>query len=923
MATRRQPAGPGGSAAGLKIKLRPGAAAAKASIESQPQDSGEDVGGDSGDDSGVNEGMLKRKRASPPASIVSNKRPARGESPIPLGANGELVEVVPGKSERVAGDLHVVKQRVGQPHSSVGAVLQAEQAVQFGDRDYDEVKKSAPSLENLSHGQLLVNSVPTSDQHGTFIPGRRAGADPAGFGEKSHLMSSSMQASLPSGTPGLRTSDSTTDQHTIPSHAGWFSWTQIHTLEKRGLPEFFNGRTPGKTPKLYLEYRNAIMNKYRENVKKTLTVADVHEMFTTLDEKTISRVLEFFDHWGLINYQAPAEFRPLWQSPVAALDSDLTGMLRALPRKGFSLYEFDTLRAPVTKHGHVNQRSADVAISEMLALPEGPEVEYHCNSCGTDCSKQRYHCQKQADFDVCSDCYNDGKFGPDMVSTDFMRMDAAEEDNANAGGWTDQETLLLLEALDMYGDNWTEIAEHVATKSKAQCILHFIRLPVEDPFLEDMETPGTSLAVPAPPIVLQTENTVQGVQTGDGKADNIRESIAPITEAGAEISRDFQGPFVAFAEAPNPVMAQVAFLAAMVGPRVAAAAAQAALATLTQKDPGPRLAASTAITMEPPKGPLPSSVQQPDRLASADSEVRSASDATQPSTAGAGSVGGTSGSITPVKPNISSRPLAGSGPGGAVLPRTELNGKLYKPEEVLSSAHVKYAASSAMAAAAVKAKLLADQEEREMQRLVTIVIEHQLKKLELKLKTFHDLETMLSKECESVERARQKIYSEHARMVATRLGTSSSPNPPGALGAGQQAGAAGQRPAGYTFGPGGQSTPLHTPGAASSFQGINPSGIAQSPGLQGLARPVTAGAMSTPQGQFMRQGMVGGATPQSVGRTAMPQGTGMATPTLQQPLGRPSMPIANTPGQTPGRPLTAPPGMSRPAPGATSSGTPQ
>lgn len=47
-------------------------------------------------------------------------------------------------------------------------------------------------------------------------------------------------------------------------------------------------------------------------------------------------------------------------------------------------------------------------------------------------------------------------------------------------------------------------------------------------------------------------------------------------------------------------------------------------------------------------------------------------------------------------------------------------------EEVLGTAHVKRAAASAMAAAAVKAKLLADQEEREMQRLVTIVIEHQV-----------------------------------------------------------------------------------------------------------------------------------------------------------------------------------------------------
>jgi hypothetical protein len=220
---------------GLKIKLRPGAAAAKAGMESQPEDSVEDVGADSGDDSGVNEGMLKRKRASPPSSTVSNKRSARGGSPIPLGANGEPVEVVPGKSERVAGDLDVVKQRVGQPHSSVGAILQAEQAVELGDRDYEEVKKITPSLENLSHVQLLVSSVATFDQHGTFLPGRRAGADPAGFGEQSHLMSTGMQASLPSGTPGLRTIDGTTEQHTIPSHAGKMFYTPFNDAFVKSL----------------------------------------------------------------------------------------------------------------------------------------------------------------------------------------------------------------------------------------------------------------------------------------------------------------------------------------------------------------------------------------------------------------------------------------------------------------------------------------------------------------------------------------------------------------------------------------------------------------------------------------------------------------------------------------------------------------
>lgn len=79
-----------------------------------------------------------------------------------------------------------------------------------------------------------------------------------------------------------------------------------------------------------------------------------------------------------------------------------------------------------------------------------------------------------------------------MVSTDFIIMEPmTERAGVNGGSWTDQETLLLLEALELYGDNWNEIAEHVATKTKAQCILHFIRLPIADPFLEEKETPDT------------------------------------------------------------------------------------------------------------------------------------------------------------------------------------------------------------------------------------------------------------------------------------------------------------------------------------------------------------------------------------------------------------------------------------------------
>lgn len=63
-------------------------------------------------------------------------------------------------------------------------------------------------------------------------------------------------------------------------------------------------------------------------------------------------------------------------------------------------------------------------------------------------------------------------------------MEPAEVPGVSGGKWTDQETLLLLEALELYKENWNEIAEHVATKTKAQCILHFVQMPIEDVFVD-------------------------------------------------------------------------------------------------------------------------------------------------------------------------------------------------------------------------------------------------------------------------------------------------------------------------------------------------------------------------------------------------------------------------------------------------------
>lgn len=52
----------------------------------------------------------------------------------------------------------------------------------------------------------------------------------------------------------------------------------------------------------------------------------------------------------------------------------------------------------------------------------------------------------------------------------------------------------------------------------------------------------------------------------------------------------------------------------------------------------------------------------------------------------------------------------------------------------------------------------------------------QLKRLELKLKQFAEVETLLMRECEQVEKARQRIATERARIVSARFGPSAVPS---------------------------------------------------------------------------------------------------------------------------------------------------
>lgn len=88
----------------------------------------------------------------------------------------------------------------------------------------------------------------------------------------------------------------------IPSYSAWFDYNSIHTVEKRALPEFFNGKNKSKTPEIYLAYRNFMIDTYRLNPTEYITSTACRRNLAG-DVCAIMRVHAFLEQWGLINYQ--------------------------------------------------------------------------------------------------------------------------------------------------------------------------------------------------------------------------------------------------------------------------------------------------------------------------------------------------------------------------------------------------------------------------------------------------------------------------------------------------------------------------------------------------------------------------------------------------------------------------------------------
>ncbi|KAH7903567.1 SWIRM domain-containing protein [Hygrophoropsis aurantiaca] len=376
----------------------------------------------------------------------------------------------------------------------------------------------------------------------------------------------------------------------IPSYSAWFSMPGIHAIERRALPEFFNARHRSKTPAVYKDYRDFMVNTYRLRPAEYLTVTACRRNLAG-DVCAIMRVHAFLEQWGLINYQIDPEARP------AALAPPFTGHFRVIldtPRGLQSLHpgtrppaaqsqpQASTPAKPSTPTpASLALRSSIYQTTSKSSRPLSPasasallhahththsargNMSYQCDTCGTDCTAARYHSLKVRDFELCSACYLDGRFPSTMFSGDFVRLVAAPPGvnhasggSGSAGGeeeWTDQELLLLLEGIEMYDDDWNQIEDHVGTRTAQQCIRKFLELPIEDPY-----------------IAGEADGVV------DGKSANGAEGAMGPLRFGR----------IPFEQADNPVMSVVAFLAGVVGGGVAAEAAKTALRELVKGEEG-------------------------------------------------------------------------------------------------------------------------------------------------------------------------------------------------------------------------------------------------------------------------------------------------------------------------------------------------
>ncbi|CAO2653711.1 Nn.00g031220.m01.CDS01 [Neocucurbitaria sp. VM-36] len=527
----------------------------------------------------------------------------------------------------------------------------------------------------------------------------------------------------------------------IPSYATWFDMRYIDYRERKALPEFFNGRNRSKTPAVYRDYRDFMINTYRLNPSEYLTVTACRRNLAG-DVCAIMRVHAFLEQWGLINYQVDPQERPSNIGPPftghfrvtvdtprglqpfqpgpgskvtdgkqhagtdRAASQQPTAKSETKSLAGRNIYEANGKEAsaePKDKaangEGAANGGSADV--KDLEAAAKEPLKVINCFSCGVECTRVHFHETKPSEQpgqtkavgglkrDLCPRCFVEGNFPSGTSSADFTKISNPEYSAVaeTEEKWTEEETLLLLEGLEEFDDDWNRVADHVQTKTREQCVMKFLQLEIEDKYIE-ADLPETQSAAPSTKFLRDLEYLSEG--------------RVPIHHAD------------------NPILSVVSFLAGLAPANVTEAAVASGRSVGEMK---------RILQDKINKTPTGPSEKGKDKEGDKSTPTASASD---------------------VKPE--------GGDAMDVDAAVESTAVATRDAPTTSSGDSNPLVTLPFALSAARSTALASHEERHITRLVSGSVNLQLQKLQLKLAHFNDFEKLLAAERRDLQRRRQQLF---------------------------------------------------------------------------------------------------------------------------------------------------------------------
>ncbi|KAF2122366.1 hypothetical protein BDV96DRAFT_482439 [Lophiotrema nucula] len=544
----------------------------------------------------------------------------------------------------------------------------------------------------------------------------------------------------------------------IPSYATWFDMRYIDYRERKALPEFFNGRNRSKTPSVYRDYRDFMINTYRLNPEEYLTVTACRRNLAG-DVCAIMRVHGFLEQWGLINYQVDPQERPSNIGPPSTAHFRITadtprglvpfqpapksaitdgrphaGTERASSQKLADRSELKTnvarniyeangkeLGAPESKEKATNGEgpsNGTVDVKELEAKSKEPVKVIHCNSCGFDCTEVYYHDAKWSELsaqqkamykmDLCPRCHLNGRFPNSREGQQFVKIENpgySEHNHRQEEKWSDEELLLLLEGLEQFDDDWNKVADHVGSKTREQCVMQFLQLEIEDKYLE--------------------ADAEQSDLSADPKLSFLRD-LGSLSEGRRPIFH-----------ADNPVLSVVSFMAGLSPPGITDAALAGGRSSEAMKKFLEDKINKTQTASEAEKEKEKEKEKEEEKEKEKGKEKEN--DAEDDNSAAPKDSSVKNEDAMEVDAAQESTEVAKA---SSATPASETNPLLTLP----------------FALSAARSTALASHEERHITRLVSGAVNLQLQKLQLKLQHFNDFEKLHSAERRDLQRRRQQLF---------------------------------------------------------------------------------------------------------------------------------------------------------------------